>query len=92
MSRIIKSRKIKWSVHIAQRGGGHKRIKFIGRKGRGKETTRKPKTQVGHIKIDVGEIGWGGVERIGLVQDRDKWRAFVNAVMNLQVPQNTGKL
>jgi hypothetical protein len=38
------------------------------------------------------EIGWGGVDRIGLAQDRDKWRDLVNEVMNLRVPQNPGKL
>jgi hypothetical protein len=32
------------------------------------------------------EIGWGGVDWIGLSQDRDKWRTLVNAVMNLRVP------
>jgi hypothetical protein len=32
------------------------------------------------------EIGWGGVDWIGLAQDRDKWRALVNVVMNLRVP------
>jgi hypothetical protein len=32
------------------------------------------------------EIGWGGVDRIGLVQDRNKWRALVDVVMNLWVP------
>jgi hypothetical protein len=36
--------------------------------------------------MDVGEIGWGGVDWIGLAQDRDRWRALVNAVMNLWVP------
>jgi hypothetical protein len=41
---------------------------------------------VGDIKMDLLEIGWGGVDRIGLAQDRDKWRALVNAVMNLRVP------
>jgi hypothetical protein len=35
--------------------------------------------------MDLGEIGWGNVEWIDLAQDRDKWRAFVNAVMNLRV-------
>jgi hypothetical protein len=41
---------------------------------------------VDNIKMDLGEIGWGGVYWIGLAQDRDKWRALVNVVMNLQVP------
>jgi hypothetical protein len=38
------------------------------------------------------EIVWGGVDWIGLAQDRDKWKALVNPVMNLRVPQNAGKL
>jgi hypothetical protein len=39
------------------------------------------------IKMDLREIGWGGggVEWLHLVQDRDRWRAVVNAVMNLWV-------
>jgi hypothetical protein len=37
------------------------------------------------IKMDLREIGWGGVEWIQLAQDRDRWRAVVNAVMNLRV-------
>jgi hypothetical protein len=41
---------------------------------------------VNKIKMDLGEIGWGDVDWIGLAQDRDKWRAFVNAVMNLRFP------
>jgi hypothetical protein len=41
---------------------------------------------VNNIKMDLLEIGWGGVDWIGLAQDRDKWKAPVNAVMNLRVP------
>jgi hypothetical protein len=36
--------------------------------------------------MDLLEIGWGGVDWIDLAHDRDKWRALVNAVMNLRVP------
>jgi hypothetical protein len=39
-----------------------------------------------------GEIGFGDVDWISLAQDRDKWRALVNAVMNLLVPKNAGRL
>jgi hypothetical protein len=41
---------------------------------------------VDNIKMDLLEIGWGGVAWTGLAQDRDKWGALVNAVMNLWVP------
>jgi hypothetical protein len=40
---------------------------------------------VDNIKMDLLEIGWGGVDCIFLAQDKDKWRALVNAVMNLRV-------
>jgi hypothetical protein len=41
--------------------------------------------------MDLIEIGWGGVDWIDLVQDRDQWWALVNTVMNLRVPKNAGK-
>jgi hypothetical protein len=41
---------------------------------------------VDNIKMDLLEIGWGGVDWIALAHDRDKWTALVNAVMNLRVP------
>jgi hypothetical protein len=41
---------------------------------------------VDNIKMDLGEIGWDGRDWIKLSQDRDKWRALVNTVMNLRVP------
>jgi hypothetical protein len=41
---------------------------------------------VNNIRIDLEETEWDGVDRIGLSQDRDKWNALVNAVMNFRVP------
>jgi hypothetical protein len=41
---------------------------------------------VDNIKIDLRELRWDGVDWIDLAQDRDKWRALVNMVMNLRVP------
>jgi hypothetical protein len=37
------------------------------------------------IRMDLGETGWGSVDWIQLAQDRDRWRALVNTVMNLRV-------
>ena len=39
-----------------------------------------------NVKMDLQEVGYGGVDWIELVEDRDRWRALVNVVMNLWVP------
>jgi hypothetical protein len=41
---------------------------------------------VDNIRMDLGEVGWGDVNWIGLAQDRNRLRALVNSVLNLQVP------
>jgi hypothetical protein len=53
----------------------------------GKKPLGRPRYKsVNNIKIDPLEIGMADVDWINLAQDRDKWRALVNAVMNLRVP------
>jgi hypothetical protein len=43
-------------------------------------------------RYDLGEVGWGDVDWIGLTKDRNRWRDLVNSVLNLRVPGNAGKL
>jgi hypothetical protein len=53
----------------------------------GKRTLgRSRRRWMDNIKMDPLEIGRGSVDWIGLAQDRDKWRALVNVVMNLRAP------
>jgi hypothetical protein len=53
----------------------------------GKRPLGRPRRRwVDNIRFDLGEVGWGDVEWIGLEEDRDKRRALVNAAMNLRFP------
>ena len=54
--------------------------------GDGKRLLGRPRHRWEDIKMGIQKLRWGGVEWIGLAQDRDRWRALVNTVMNLRVP------
>jgi hypothetical protein len=53
----------------------------------GKRPLGRPRRRwVDNTRMDLGEEGWGDVDWIGLAQDRNRWRALVNSVLNLRVP------
>jgi hypothetical protein len=53
----------------------------------GKRPLGRPRRRwVDNIKMDLREISWDGMDWIDLAQDRDQWRALINAIMNLRVP------
>jgi hypothetical protein len=59
----------------------------------GKRPLGRPRRRwMDNIRMDLGEVGWGDVDWFGVAQDRNRWRALVNSVLNLRVPLNAGKL
>jgi hypothetical protein len=84
--RQIKSRRMRWAGHVAHMGEGRNVYRVLVGKPEGKRPLKRPRRRwEDGIKMDLREIGWGGVEWIHLAQDRSLWRAVVNAVMNLRV-------
>ena len=67
--------------------GGDGAYRVLMGKQEGKRHLGRPRRRwVDNIRMDLQEVGCGHVDWIGLAQDRDGWRNFVNAVMNLWVP------
>jgi hypothetical protein len=84
--RIIKSRVMRWTGHVARMGVKRNVYRLLVGKPEGKRPLGRPRRRwIYNIKMDLLEIGLVVVDWICLAQDRYKWRALVNSVMNLRV-------
>jgi hypothetical protein len=89
--RVIKSRRMRWAGHVACMGEGRGSYRIlVGRPEGRRPLGRLWRRWEDNIKMDLQEVGWGGMDWIDMAQDRDSWWAVVNAVMNFRVLENSG--
>ena len=75
---------MRWAGHVARVGERRGVYRVLVGKPEGKRPLGRPRCiWEDNIKMDVQEVGCGGMDWIDLAQDRGKWRALVSAVMNL---------
>jgi hypothetical protein len=85
--RVIKVRRMRWAGHVVRMGEVRGAYNILVGRPEGRRPLGRPRSRwEDNIKIDLMEIGFGDVDWIHWAQDRDRWRAVVNTVMNLRVP------
>jgi hypothetical protein len=73
--RIIKSWRMRWMGHVARMGEKRNAYRLLVGKPDGKRTLGRPRRRwVDNIRADLGQVGWGDVDWIGLAKDRNRWR------------------
>jgi hypothetical protein len=84
---MTKSIRMRWAGHVARMGEGRGVYRVFVEKPEGKRPLgRHWHRWEDNIRTDLREVGCGCVDWMALAQNRDRWRALVNAVMNLRVP------
>jgi hypothetical protein len=78
---------MRWARLVARMGEGRGAYRILVGRPEGRRPLGRPRRRwEDNIKMDLQEVGWGGIDGIDMAQDRDRWRALVSAVMNLRVP------
>jgi hypothetical protein len=87
IGRVIKARRMRWVGHVARMGDVRCAYNIlVGRPEGRRPLGRSRRRWEENIKMDLRDIGFGDVDWIHWAQDRERWRALVNTVMNLRVP------
>ena len=85
--RVIKSRRLRWAGHVARMEEGRSALKILTGKPTGKRPLGRPRRRwEDNIRMDLEKIGINTSNWVDSAQDRDYWRALVNAALNPRVP------
>ena len=90
--RMIKSRKMTWMGQVTRMGDRRGACRILVGRLEGRRPFERPRIGCeDNIKMNLQEVGWGGMGWTDLAWDRDSWQAIVKAAMNIRVPKNDGK-
>jgi hypothetical protein len=85
--RIMKAKRMRWAGHVTRMGEKRNAYRLLVGKPEGRRPLERPERRwLDNIRMDLLKVGWADVDWICLAQDRDRWRALMNSVLNLRVP------